>query len=97
MTDPLKRLSDLNRDEWKNRPYLIELRGGPRCGKRFKHGNLPLIWREPVPDPFTLINFPSPLSSVAQPMSSTLPIADYRATRSVTNAGARIYEFAQYE
>jgi hypothetical protein len=97
MTDPLKRLSDLNRDEWKNRPYLIELLGGPRCGKRYTHGDLPLIWREPTPEPFTLINFPSPFSSVAQMTLTKTPIADYRATRSVTNTGARIYEFVRYE
>lgn len=94
MDDPLDRLSAFNDEEWADKPYTIELRGGPRAGKRFRWHSLPMMWREPLPPKPDLL-----LLSAVQPMTTAeqFPIADYRETGSVLDDGAHIYEFDRHE
>lgn len=97
MSDSLDRLSAFNDEEWADKPYLIELRGGPRNGKRFWWPTLPMMWREPLPQEVSLTDFLSPSSVQLQTASSLTQIADYRETGSVLDDGAHIYEFSQFE
>jgi hypothetical protein len=85
-------LHDLNREEWADKPYLIELRGGRVDGQRFHWHQLLSVWRQPEPAPVDLTLDPSvPLYPMA------IPVAQYRETGSVTDDGAHIYEFECFE
>ncbi|HZB28945.1 MAG TPA: hypothetical protein VE465_02145 [Streptosporangiaceae bacterium] len=85
MTD----LRDLNRDEWADKPYLIELRGGLNDGKRFRWPQLPYVWRQPEPAPISWL-----MADIEGPSFRLLPpTADYRWTDHVTDDGYRIYQF----
>lgn len=97
MTDPLDRLSTFNDEDWADQPYLIELRGGPRSGKRFRWRDLPMMWREPIPQDFNAADFLSLSAVQPQTVASQIPIADYRETGSVMDDGAHIYEFDRFE
>lgn len=97
MSDSLNRLSAFNDEEWADKPFTIELRGGPRSGQRFRWRDLPMVWREPLPQEVSLTEFLSPSSPQLQTTASQVPIADYRETGSVMDDGAHIYEFDRFE
>lgn len=84
-------LEEFNREEWADKPYLIELRGGLHDGKRYHWHTLPLTWRQPEPAPITLAEVDLPITAMG------MPIADYRMTEHVTDDGARIYEYSHHE
>lgn len=84
-------LRDLNREEWPDKPFLIELRGGRNDGKRFRWHDLPRVWNQPEPRTIDLTTDMSP--SVCP---ETIRIALYQETGSVTDDGAHIYEFDRY-
>jgi hypothetical protein len=92
----LDRLSAFNDEEWADKPYLIELRGGPRSGKRFSWHTLPMAWHEPIPLDFNAI-FLSQSVALSQTSTSQMQIADYRETGSVTDDGVHVYEFSRFE
>lgn len=87
-------LLDFTLEEWADKPYLIELRGGFYDGKRHHWHNLPLTWRqaEPAP-PFSI----TAVETEPATAMSGIPIADYRMTEHVTDDGARIYEYYGHE
>jgi hypothetical protein len=95
VTDPLDPLSALNREEWADKPYLIEMQGGEVEGRRFRWHDLPLVWRQPLEPP------PAPLSMLYSTEPTTAGAthwtADYRRTGSVTDDGAHVYEFDRFE
>jgi hypothetical protein len=79
-------LARLNDEEWADKPYLIELRGGRADGQRFRWHELPYIWQVPDPEPITL-------TSIALDLTvPTLRVLDYRPTGSVLDDGAHVYE-----
>lgn len=86
-------LARLNDEEWADKPYLIELRGGKGDGERLRLPNLPEIWRRPEPRPVTLGSYtePLPLSAIGP------PTAQYRRTGNVRDDGAHIYAFYGFE
>jgi hypothetical protein len=83
-------LTDINREEWANQPYLLELHGGPGDGRRFTWPTLPFRWRELVHRPIGLADY-KPDAHVVVPIGP--PTAEYRQTGSVTDDGAHIYAF----
>lgn len=84
-------LRDLNREEWADKPFLIELRGGRVDGQRFHSRELPRFWKKPEP---AVVDLTTDLSPSVYP---ELLIALYRATGSVTDDGAHVYEFERWE
>lgn len=89
--------SDLYRftqEEWADKPYLIELRGGKVDGQRFRWHELPMMWRQPEPPPITE-TIMAVDSDLTRPTS--MRIADYRRTDSVRDDGAHVYQFDRYE
>lgn len=85
-------LRDLNREEWADKPFLIELRGGRADGKRFRWRELPLAWKQPEP---AAVDLTMDLHAAPQPM--VMPVSLYRQTGSVTDDGAHIYEFERFD
>ncbi|SET48951.1 hypothetical protein [Nonomuraea wenchangensis] len=89
--DDVNALSKFNREDWADKPFLIELRGpNGDDGTRFRWHELPPMWRQPEARPLTTFEY-------ADPWDSHMPVADYRPTGSVTDDGAHIYEFYQHE
>lgn len=85
-------LRDLNREEWADKPFLIELRGGRADGQRFRWHELPPAWKQPEP---ATVNLAMDLYAPPQPM--IMPVALYRRTGSVSDDGAHIYEFERLD
>ncbi|MEV4672715.1 hypothetical protein AB0K34_13755 [Actinomadura sp. NPDC049382] len=85
-------LHELNREEWADKPYLLELRGGSVDGQRFCSRDLPRFWKVPEP---AIVDLTTDLTPSTYPES--LRIALYRETGSVTDDGAHIYEFERHE
>lgn len=86
-------LLDFTREEWADKPYLIELRGGYYDGKRHHWHELPRMWRQPEPVPLNL----TAMHLAPMTARSTYPVTNYRPTGNVTDDGSHIYEFTGYE
>lgn len=85
-------LARLNDEEWADRSFTIELRGGRDDGRRFPWHDLPTLWRQPDPEPL-----PISMMDMDPSWPTEMRIADYQRTDSVQDDGAHIYEFYQYE
>lgn len=90
----MSELLEFTREEWADKPYLIELRGGYYDGNRHHWHELPLTWHqiEPAP-PISILEYLSPEPQ----LGSVVPVAIYQRTRHVTDDGAHIYEFSGHE
>lgn len=84
-------LQDLNREEWADKPFLIELRGGRVDGQRFRWHDLPRFWKQPEP---AAVDLTTDLAPSSYP--ETMRIALYRETGSVMDDGAHVYEFERF-
>jgi hypothetical protein len=94
-------LEEINREEWADKPFLIELRGGQSDGKRFRWHDLPHVWRQPEDHGKSLLEMArdcdDPRFDPTRPDWTYAPVADYRMTEHVTDDGACIYEFYCHE
>lgn len=92
-------LLEFTREEWSDRPFLIELRGGYYDGRRFDWPTLPPMWSQPEPVSLSPLEWAAVLKmSPSRPdYRSLAPIANYRKTDHVTDDGAHIYEYSGHE
>ncbi|WP_131888785.1 hypothetical protein [Actinomadura rubrisoli] len=85
-------LSDLNREEWADKPYLIELRGGRMDGNRFRRNKLAITWCVPeIVEPSLVTD----ADGIFRP--ELVPLSIYRRTGIVTDDGVHIYQFEGIE
>ncbi len=97
VAESIDALSKFNREDWADKPYLIELRGGgAEDGKRFRWHELPYMWRQPEQLPASL-EFAADALSPESGALSGMRIANYRPTGSVTDEGAHVYQLDRYE
>lgn len=89
----MSELLDFTRDEWADKPFLLELRGGYCDGERHHWHELPRIWRQPEPVPLDI----TAMRLAPMPAGSDCPVTNYRPTGNVTDDGAHIYQFGGYE
>ncbi|WP_019629683.1 hypothetical protein [Actinomadura atramentaria] len=91
-------IAELNREEWKDVPYSLELRGGHKDGERIEWHELPTVFRVPMSTERPEVSrFPL---WMLPPLDPTRPhaylpdiqVADYRRTYQVTDDGAHVYE-----
>ena len=81
-------LRNPNPEEWADKPYLIELRGGRMDGDRFRRKELAVTWGAPELLEPSLV---TDADGIFRP--ELVPLSMYRRTGTVTDDGAHIYQF----